>query len=201
MRLQGKLHKWNNEKAFGFITPNSGGDNVFIHKTAFENRRRTPKTNDVITFSIAKDQQGRYCAANAIYLGEKPIKKQTKGISKFSIYLSVTFLGLLMVALLLNSIPQTLALAYLALSVLTYMIYALDKSKAQRGAWRISETSLHFLALIGGWPGGAIAQQLLRHKSKKRSFRLVFLLTVIINCITLAWLTSASGEPLLRMLK
>ena len=200
MRLKGTLLKWNNDKAFGFITPNSGGDDVFIHKTAFENRQRTPKANDVITFSITKDKQGRYCAANATYLGEKLIKRQTKRINKFSIYLSVAFLGFLMVALLLNYIPQALALAYLALSVFTYLIYALDKSKAKRGAWRISEASLHFLALIGGWPGGAIAQQLLRHKSKKRSFRIIFWVTVIINCVTLVWLTSANGEHLLQML-
>ena len=57
MRLKGTLLKWNNDKAFGFITPNSGGDDVFIHKTAFENRQRTPKANDVITFSITKDKQ------------------------------------------------------------------------------------------------------------------------------------------------
>ena len=60
MRLKGKLIKWNEDKAFGFIAPNGGGDHVFIHKTAFSNRKRTPKINDVITFSISKDKQGRY---------------------------------------------------------------------------------------------------------------------------------------------
>ena len=46
MRLKGTLLKWNNDKAFGFIAPNSGGDDVFIHKAAFENRQRTPKANE-----------------------------------------------------------------------------------------------------------------------------------------------------------
>mgnify|MGYP003636428693 FL=1 len=201
MRLKGTLLHWNNDKAFGFITPNSGGDDVFIHKTAFANRQRTPERHDVISFSITKDKQGRYCADNATYFGEKSIKTPSKKSNSFSIYLSVLFLGLVTLALLLNYIPQMLALAYLGLSMVTYMIYALDKSKAQRGAWRISEASLHFLALIGGWPGAAIAQQLLRHKSKKRSFRIIFWNTVIINCATLAWLTSASCEYLLQLLR
>jgi cold shock CspA family protein len=35
MRLKGKLLKWNEDKSFGFILPNGGGNDVFIHKTAF----------------------------------------------------------------------------------------------------------------------------------------------------------------------
>lgn len=65
MRLKGKLIKWDDQKAFGFIAPNGGGDHVFIHKTAFSNRQRIPKINDTITFSISQDTQGRYCADEA----------------------------------------------------------------------------------------------------------------------------------------
>jgi cold shock CspA family protein len=60
MRMKGKLIKWNDDKAFGFIAPNGGGDHVFIDKTALSNRKRIPKINDVITFTISKDKQGRY---------------------------------------------------------------------------------------------------------------------------------------------
>ena len=91
MRLKGKLIKWNKEKAFGFIVPNGGGEHVFIHKTALSNRKRTPQVNDVITFSITKDKQGRYCADDATFSGEKLKKKQAKSTSEFSIYLSVIF--------------------------------------------------------------------------------------------------------------
>jgi cold shock CspA family protein len=94
MQLKGKLIKWNNEKVFGFIAPNGGGEHVFIHKTAFSNRQRTPQINNVITFSITKDNQGRFCADEAIFSGEKLIKRQAKSINKFSIYLSVIFLGI-----------------------------------------------------------------------------------------------------------
>lgn len=201
MRLKGKLIKWDEEKAFGFIVPNGGGDHVFIHKSAFSNRQRTPKIKDIITFSIAKDKQGRYCADEATFSGEKLKKKQAKNVSKFSIYLSVIFLVLMMAALVIGRIPINLVLLYLGGSTLTFLLYAYDKSKAKRGAWRTPESTLHLFALAGGWPGAAIAQQTLRHKSQKKEFRLVFWLTVIANFCALAWLMSSSGEQLMNIFK
>jgi uncharacterized membrane protein YsdA (DUF1294 family)/cold shock CspA family protein len=199
MRLKGKLIKWDEEKSFGFIVPNGGGDHVFIHKAALSNRKRTPKTNDIITFSITKDKQGRYCAEHATFSGEKLKKKQAKSVSKFSIYLSVIFLGSIVAALIMGYIPKNLALLYLGASIVTFITYASDKSKAQRNSWRTPENTLHFLALIGGWAGAAIAQQTLRHKSQKRDFRILFWFTVIVNCVALTWIMSPGGAQVLSL--
>lgn len=68
-------------------------------------------------------------------------------------------------------------------SVILFLLYWLDKRRAQRGAWRIPEKSLHLLALLGGWPGAVIGQKLFRHKTKKRRFRLLFFVTVVINLL------------------
>lgn len=201
MRLKGKLIKWNTEKAFGFIVPNGGGDHVFIHKNAFSNRQRTPQVNDTIAFSIAKDKQGRYCADEATFAGEKLKNRQAKNVNNFSIYLCVIFLGLIVAALIIGYLPKNLVLVYLGGSTLTFILYAYDKSKAKKGAWRTPEKTLHLLALAGGWPGAAIAQQTLRHKSQKKEFRSVFWLTVIANFCALAWLMSSSGEQLMSMFK
>lgn len=199
--MKGKLIKWDADKAFGFIQPNGGGDHIFIHKTALKNRSRTPQINDVITFSIAKDNQGRYCAGEATFSGEKLKKKQTKKVSKLSIYLAVIFIGLLSIAYLLGHIPQKLLFAYLGLSVVTYLAYWFDKSKAQRGTWRTQESTLHLLSLLGGWPGAAIAQQILRHKSQKREFRTGYWFTVVVNCSAFGWLMSDDGEAILIIFK
>jgi len=201
MRLKGKLITWHEDKAFGFIAPNGGGDNVFIHKKAFSNRKRIPHVNDVITFSIAKDNQGRYCADDAIFSGEKLKKKQVKATNLFSIVLSVIFLTLITAAYFQGYLPKKIVMVYFAVSVITYFAYAFDKSKAQRGEWRTQESTLHLFALVGGWPGAAVAQQLLRHKSQKKAFRIGFWFTVFANTGALLWLVSPGGHRVLSMLQ
>lgn len=91
-------------------------------------------------------------------------------------------------------------LVYFGVSVITFILYASDKSKAKQGVWRTPESTLHLFALVGGWPGAAIAQQTLRHKSQKKEFRFMFWLTVIANLGVLAWLMSSSGEQWLNFL-
>ena len=67
------------------------------------------------------------------------------------------------------------ALAYLVLiSLVTYAAYWHDKRGAQAGASRVSEATLHFLELFGGWPAAYLAQQRLRHKTIKRSYQMIY---------------------------
>ena len=89
---------------------------------------------------------------------------------------------------------------YLGASIITFILYAVDKSAAQKGGWRTQESTLHFFSLAGGWPGAIVAQQKLRHKSKKQSFRFVFWLTVFVNCGVFAWLFTADGTANLETL-
>ncbi|MBO7653762.1 MAG: DUF1294 domain-containing protein [Kiritimatiellae bacterium] len=74
-----------------------------------------------------------------------------------------------------------LSAVYGVMSVVTFCAYAWDKRAAQKGRWRTRERSLHLLELFFGWPGALLAQRLIRHKSRKLSFRVVFWLMVIIN--------------------
>lgn len=74
-----------------------------------------------------------------------------------------------------------IAALYAVVSVITYITYVVDKKAAIKNRRRVSEKSLHLLALAGGWPGALLAQQRWRHKTQKASFRVVFWLTVIAN--------------------
>jgi len=86
--------------------------------------------------------------------------------------------------------PGWLALVYLAASAICFVVYAADKSAARAGRWRVSERALLGLGLIGGWPGALVAQQVVRHKSRKSSFQIAFWLTVLANVCLLIALTT-----------
>jgi len=88
----------------------------------------------------------------------------------------------------------SILILYLAASVAALIAYGVDKSAARGGRWRTPESTLHLLALIGGWPGALIAQKVFRHKSRKRSFRVAFLFTVALNCAALLLFWWATGS-------
>ncbi|WP_027684889.1 DUF1294 domain-containing protein [Rhizobium leguminosarum] len=73
------------------------------------------------------------------------------------------------------------ALLFLALNLLVFSIYFMDKQAARRGRWRISERTLLILALIGGSLGALAAQQLLRHKTRKEPFRSILAAILILH--------------------
>lgn len=50
-----------------------------------------------------------------------------------------------------------------------------------RKALALFAAQLHALELLGGWPGALLAQQLLRHKTKKTSYQVVFWLTILMH--------------------
>jgi uncharacterized membrane protein YsdA (DUF1294 family) len=79
-------------------------------------------------------------------------------------------------------LPLGILVLYLAASVASAVAYAIDKSAAQSGRWRTAESTLHLLAVVGGWPGALVAQRVFRHKSRKLSFRAAFRATVALNC-------------------
>jgi uncharacterized membrane protein YsdA (DUF1294 family) len=95
-------------------------------------------------------------------------------------------------------LPLTIFVIYLAASLIAFIAYARDKSAAKKGHRRTSENTLHMLALIGGWPGALIARSVLRHKSRKQPFRIIFWLTVILNCAAFAWLSTPEGGVAFR---
>lgn len=77
--------------------------------------------------------------------------------------------------------------AWATLNLLTFALYARDKHAARTGQWRTPENTLHLLSLLGGWPAAWVAQRVLWHKTVKRSFQVVFWLTVVVN---LGWLAA-----------
>lgn len=62
----------------------------------------------------------------------------------------------------------------------------IDKKRARRHAYRISEKTLWTLAVIGGGTGAFLAMIKFRHKTKHASFHIGFPLLMVIQLIILA---------------
>ena len=86
-------------------------------------------------------------------------------------------------------------LAYPLFSLVAFFAYWRDKRSAEQGAWRTPEQTLHLLELLGGWPGAFLAQRLLRHKTRKPSYQLVFWAIVLLHQVI--WLDRLLGGVLL----
>ena len=119
------------------------------------------------------------------------MKVQKKPVLILCLVLSVSYY--------LGFTPALISLIYFIASVIAYYLYAKDKKAAQNDTWRVSENTLHVSALIFGWPGAMIAQQRLRHKTKKIRFRVVFWLTFLINVSFLVWVHTPRSNQIMRV--
>ena len=185
---KGELTKWKDKRGFGFIQPQDGSQEVFLHISELKDSARRPQVGDIIYYHLVT-KNGKIRACNAFILGAKNKSKSSskslrKKVTSNSVnkYLFPKWEVLLLSILpligsvhfaLINTNPLPLIL-YTVMSFLTFYLYAEDKSRAKRGNWRISERTLHLCEFAGGWLGGFVAQRKLRHKSIKSSYQIVF---------------------------
>jgi uncharacterized membrane protein YsdA (DUF1294 family) len=59
----------------------------------------------------------------------------------------------------------------LAVNLLTFATYGIDKYKARHARWRVREASLLLLAALGGSIGALLGMYLFRHKTQHKKFR------------------------------
>lgn len=78
----GKLVRWLDNKGFGFIKPEQGGSDIFIHISALKGMSRKPVVGDIIHYEISTDTSGKPRAVNAkiegveLALTLEPIRKK-----------------------------------------------------------------------------------------------------------------------------
>jgi uncharacterized membrane protein YsdA (DUF1294 family)/cold shock CspA family protein len=197
LQLQGKISTWNDEKGFGFITPLSGGERIFVHIKAIKNHHQRPQLNQVVYYTRSKDKQGRFCAVDVVYVGA-PSASPQRTIQQIAALMFVVlfFAALGILTFVMQVIPLFVIALYTIASVVTFISYAVDKAAAQKGGWRTAEATLHSLSLFGGWPGALIAQQALRHKSSKAEFKGVYKFTAVLNVAVTFWLLTPHGLEL-----
>lgn len=182
MRESGTLVKWNDGRGFGFIRPDAGGKDVFVHISTFDPQGRRPERGDTILYKADPDaDRPKALSAKVRGLTPNQITRICMAISAIGLgTFAAHFLGML-------SLPWPV-IAYIVVSVLTFSFYWVDKRRAEDGRWRLTETTLHVLAIAGGWPGALAAQQMLRHKTRKAAFQNLFWAIVIVHlAVWCAW--------------
>lgn len=197
MRFTGKLTTWKDDQGFGFITPNGGGERVFLHIKALSRDASRPSEGDLFSYELELDERKRPRAKSVARVGEKIVKAPDGRGAKAPLF-GMTFCLFLLGCVATGLLPFKVVLVYAAASLITFVAYWLDKSAAQAGRWRTAESTLHLFALAGGWPGALAAQRVLRHKSIKQEFQSVFWVTVLLNCGAMAYLLSESGRLMLK---
>lgn len=116
MRVKGKITSWNDEKGFGFIIPNGGGKQIFVHIKALNNQKKTPAINQLVTFTLSTDKQGRPCAEKVTRAGEVLSKNTKKGNNLFAFFVPIIFVVFVSVFALTNKIGFLVLLFYCELT-------------------------------------------------------------------------------------
>ena len=175
---------WNADRGFGFVQ-RAGASDVFLHVNAFPRGTPAPAVGDEVTFDIEVRDDGKRRAARARPAGvpyEAPLRPTSPVIGALAI---LAFVGIYwLVAVYWGPVPLWVLFFYVGVSAITFGCYAIDKSAARLKRRRVAETSLIILGMLGGWPGAIVAQQVLRHKTVKRTFRAAFWLSVLLNVFT-----------------
>ena len=169
----GKIAQWDDSKGFGWVE--CGGIRVFLHIKDFNRRQRRPVAGEELRFVVGIDAKGRSCAKRVEFV--KSGGRMTLG----SWMILACLMVLPLLAGLFLPVPPWLVPAIMVVfSAITYGLYSHDKQQAVSGGWRVPESSLHLVELLGGWPGAFVAQRRLRHKCSKANYQAVFFCIVVV---------------------
>lgn len=204
MQRLGKVQDGNDERGYGFIAPldaTGDGSRTFFHIRDYQQAGRRPEQGELVKYAANRQSDGRW-RATGVRRAVRPVidSKISKPASRsqkapYSTASDLLRAGLVLayIAFLAWAIERGMLMLETAfipaiICILTFMAYAADKHFAQNNRWRIPEANLHLLELMGGWPGALFAQRMLRHKTRKASYRIVFWMMVVLNVLaTVAW--------------
>ncbi|MBQ6991604.1 MAG: DUF1294 domain-containing protein [Clostridia bacterium] len=79
-----------------------------------------------------------------------------------------------------------------AINLISFITMYIDKKKAKKGKWRISEWTLFMLVILGGGIGGIAGMKVFRHKTKKAKFYIGFPAIVILQIALVIWIICIS---------
>lgn len=75
---------------------------------------------------------------------------------------------------------------YLAVNIIVFLLYAIDKYKARHHKWRIPESTLLWSAVFGVF-GALLGMYVMHHKTRKVKFYLTVPLILIVEVVAVIW--------------
>ena len=75
-----------------------------------------------------------------------------------------------------------------AINIVSFFLYGIDKYKAKKNKWRISEATLLLMAVIGGSIGAWVGMRLWHHKTMHKKFKYGIPLIIIMQIALVAYL-------------
>lgn len=204
MKKQGTVVRWDDQRGFGFIRCHATSQDIFFHIRDCTGGIQPP-VNATVDFeeihvggkgpramAVRTTQRNAPLPANRSTAQRAPVSPRAPrapqgrppsrdapapslvGIGS----LSLVWAALLVWGVLQHRLPTIALAAAFAINFITFFAYWLDKHAARKGQWRTKEDTLHLFGLVGGWPAGRLAQQVLRHKTIKPSFQMTYWVTV-----------------------
>ena len=86
----------------------------------------------------------------------------------------------------MDNIQKIIVIYLIVINMVTFFIYGVDKWKAMRSKWRISEAMLLGLAVIGGSIGAWLGMKVWHHKTMHKKFKYGIPLILIVQIVLLA---------------
>lgn len=190
----GEVVRWDNDRGFGFISPDDGGSNVFMHISDIQSGSARPHVGDRVEFAFEKDARGRVHATRVQVRGgvdtaaPPTVHRRPQRWSVIELAAVVGLAVLLATGVILYEMSLAIPIVTFLISLVTVFAFADDKRRAEEDRWRTSESSLLLLCLLGGWPGAITAMRWFRHKTTKPSFLGAFWVTVFVHLIVVVLL-------------
>ena len=75
------------------------------------------------------------------------------------------------------------AVIFAVMSLITFIVYGVDKAKAKKGSWRTPEKTLIALAFLFGSPGAFLGMKVFRHKTKHIKFQILVPLAFLLHLV------------------
>lgn len=86
------------------------------------------------------------------------------------------------------TLEKLIVIYLVAVNIVTFFLYGIDKWKAKRSKWRISEATLLGLAVIGGSIGALLGMKVWHHKTMHKKFLFGIPVIIILQIALIIWI-------------